>query len=378
MFQDPYPGYRHLRESDPVHYENGAGMWFLTRHEDCSTLLRSRDFSAALGQSHRRGGRALPVSMLNSDPPEHTRLREPAQRLFAAKEVERRSADLKRLVAERMPGAPAENAFDLLEEFAKPLAMSVLAETVAVPRHDLEWFGHCVVEASANLDPLAPSHLLERAHAAAKALLGYFAKLSRDGGEPTGLSILSPLAEECSDRGLSEEEYLNAVNLIVIGGYEPLTNLIANGVYTLLQFPGEMARLRAHPKLGPRAVDEILRYEPPVLVAARVPLRQVVIGDSTIAPGHPVVAFLGAANRDPAPFGDPESFVLTRDHNPHLSFGAGPHFCLGASLARATLQLAIEALLDRFGAIAPAGPVSWRPQLVPRGLVSLPVDVEPV
>lgn len=376
MFENPYPGYRHLREHDPVHYEASAGMWFLTRYEDCSAVLRSDRYSAQQGQAQRRRGKALPVSMLNSDPPEHTRLREPAQRLFAAKEVERRSGALRRLVGEYVARVRAGREVDLLGTFAAPLATRILAETVGVPRRDLEWFGAHVVEASANLDPLASSSELVRAEAAAETLREYYAGLTKGNGEWTELSVLPGLERECAARGVTEAEYLDTVNLIVIGGYEPLANLIANGLHALLRFPEQIALLRATPRLAGAAVEEMLRYEPPVPVAARVPREPLAIGDVAVAAECPVVAFLGAANRDPDVFDDPETFAVTRKHNPHLAFGAGVHFCLGAALARMTAQLSLEAILDRFRTIAPAGSVTWRRQLVPRGLVSLPLRVD--
>lgn len=374
MFENPYPGYRYLRERDPVHYE--AGTWLLTRHADCSALLRSDRFSAAGGQDQRRRERPLPLSMLTTDPPQHTRLRRPAQRLFAAHCVERRAGELRRLVAEGLARVAARRDFDLLGDFASPLAMRVLAETVGVPGADLEWFARRVVGASRNLDPLAGPSDLASAEEAAQSLQNYFADLSGDGGRG-GLCVLAELAGECRAQRFTHEEYLNTVNLLVIGGYEPLANLISNGFYALLSAPDQWDLLRRQPALVPQCVEEMLRFEPPVLVAARTAAGPEDIRGMRIEAHQPVVALLGAANRDPNAFEDPESFDVTRIRNPHLSFGAGVHFCVGAGLARMTLRHSVEGFLERFHHIAPTGPVTWRRQFVPRGLVSLPVAVSP-
>lgn len=376
MFDDPYAGYRYLRDHDPVHYEAGAGTWLLTRHEDCSALLRSDRFSAALGQTHRRRPGALPETMLTTDPPRHTRLRRPVAPLLAAHCVERRAGEIRRVVEESLDRVEARHEFDLLSDFASPLAMRLLAETVGVRREDVGWFARHVVEASRNLDPLAAPGDLASAGRAAQSLGEYFVTLPRDGGRG-GLCILGELAAHCAAEGLTDDELVSTLNLLVIGGYEPLANLVANGFHTLLRFPAQLDLVRERRALVPRCVEEVLRFEPPVLVAARAARQAEAIGESSIEPDQPVVALLGAANRDPAVFDDPDAFDVTRAANPHLSFGAGVHFCVGAALARTTLQLTIEGILDRFRHLAPAGPVAWRPELVPRGLVSLPVEAVP-
>lgn len=373
MLNDPSAWYRRLRENDPVHYHPSAGMWFLTRYEDVQLVLQGRGFSAALGQRLRRRGTPLPLSMLNSDPPDHARLRAPTAKVFAARAVERRRDGIRAVVDTMVPQLDGRNELDLLDEFARPLSARILADLLDVPDHEREHFERLADEASANLDPLAGLDALEAALAAAQALRAAFATYLETPRSTSELGVLDTLGEECARAGLARDELLTTLNLLVIGGYEPLANLVANALAALLAEPKQLDALRSDPSLVGSAVEEFLRYEAPVPVAARAPLEKVAIGGKEIDTGQPVVVFLAAANHDPSVFGDPERLDLRRRPNPHLAFGAGAHFCLGAPLARLVCGEAILAVLDRFPSLSLSGALEWRPSLVPRGLKALPV-----
>src|SRR5438270_480968 len=352
---DPFAWYRRLRENDPVHYHASAGMWFLTRYEDVQLVLQGRSFSAALGQRLRRRGTPLPLSMLNSDPPDHARLRAPAAKVFAARAVERRRDGVRAVVDAIVPRLADRDELDLLGQFARPLSSRVLAELLDVPVDERERFERLADEASANLDPLAGPDALAAALAAAEALRAAFATYLETPRSRSELGILDTLGEECARAGLARDELLTMLNLLVIGGYEPLANLVANALAALLADPDQLRVMRSDPSLIGSAVEELLRYEAPVPVAARAPREKVTIGGKDIGAAEPVVVFLAAANHDPSVFAHPERLDLRRRPNPHLAFGAGAHFCLGAPLARLVCREAILAILDRFPNLSVAG-----------------------
>jgi cytochrome P450 PksS len=370
---DPFAWYRRLSENDPVHYQASAGIWFLTRYADVKHVLHGYGFSAALGQRLRRRGSPLPLSMLNSDPPDHGRLRAPAARVFAARAVERRRHGIRAVVNALLLELDDRDELDLLAEFARPLSFRILAELLDVPVGEWKVFERLADEASANLDPLAGPEALEAALEAAQALRAAFSTYLETPQSTSELGILDALGADCARAGLSRDELLTTLNLLVIGGYEPLANLVANALAALLADPTQLSVLRSDPSVIGTAVEELLRYDPPVPVAARAPRENIRIGGKDIDAAEPVVLFLTAANHDPAVFADPERLDLRRLPNPHLAFGAGAHFCLGAPLARLVCREALLAVLDRFPNLSVSGAVEWRPSLVPRGLRALPV-----
>jgi pimeloyl-[acyl-carrier protein] synthase len=375
MASDPYAWYDALRDREPVHFHARAGMWFLTRHDDCARVLRERDFSAALGQHLRRRADPLPPSMLNADASDHARLRAPAAKVFAARSVERWRASVRALVDRVLDDVAGRAEFDVASEFAHPLTLRLLAEILDVPSEQRERFGRWLDEASINLDPLAEDEVLAGAVEAARRLQHAFSEQLDGSKGRSDFGVLDLLHGACADAKLSRDEFLSMVNLIVIGGYEPTANLIANAVLALLRHPDQLLRLREDESVLAAAVDELLRYDTPVQVAARVTREDVVIGGTAIQRGQPLVVFLGAANHDPAVFEEPARLDLERRPNPHLTFGAGEHFCLGAPLARLVCQEALRGLLGRFGELELAAPVEWRRSVVPRGVEALQVRV---
>ena len=336
-------------------------------------MLRDGRFSARLGQEVRLREDPLPHSILNSDPPEHTRLREPVDRIFGAEAFERLAGPIE-AEAERLLQAGAEGgALDVIGDFAAPLVVGALAEAMGVPGDDREAFAALTRAAEANLDPLAPRAEQSNAAEAARALHDYLSgQLPRPrADEPNALSELAALA---AGGVLSTEEVLTMATLFVIGGHEPTVHLIGNGLLALLLHPDQLGLLRQRPDLIRTAVEELLRYDSPIQFVARVSTDEVMLGETRLEPNQPVVALIGAANRDPAAFPDPDRLDVERRPNRHLSFGGGVHTCLGARFARGIGQVALRTALRRLPTLELATTsLEWRRSHVPRGLSELVV-----
>jgi cytochrome P450 len=360
---DPYPTYHRLRGEDPVHFNRYSGMWFLTGHENCSAVLRDRRFSAEHAQAVRPGLPQAARSMLNTDPPEHTRLRAPLSSAFSARGIEPLRPEIQRLADRLLDERPYTDRLDVIADLAEPLSIQTLAVLLAVPTTDLALFHQLAQAASAVLDPLAPAGVQRSAEAAAEALEDYLARI---------LDTSTVAAAVRRAGGLSPDEMLMAADLIVIGGYQPTAHLIGNAVLALLRHPDQLDSLRQAPSPPAPAVTELVRHDSPIQFTTRIARCDVHIGHRTVREGQRVVCLLGAANRDPAAFPDPDRLHLARTPNAHIAFGAGAHYCLGAILARVVTQTAIGALLRAF----PRWELTddkqtWRSVTVPRGLDSL-------
>jgi cytochrome P450 len=372
---NPYPVYARLRESGPINFNKYAGMWFLTRHRDCVAILRDPRFSAALSQHVRRQGEQLPPSMLNTDPPDHARLRGPFAPLFTNRALEELRLPIQAIVDDLLREAAERGGVEIIDEFAAPLAIRILAAKLGVPATDLDRFHAWARQSAVVLDPLAPPAVQQQGRPAAAALQRYFAALVDQPQHAAHSEFLTTLLQVAdAEQAITRQELVTACTLLVIGGYEPLVHLIGNGLWALLRHPTELQRLHLDQALGKSAVEEVLRYEPPIQFTARVARADIALDDKTIRPGQMVVALLGAANHDPAVFPDPERLDIARAPNPHLAFGAGPHFCLGAPLVRLGGEVALGTLVSRFPRLRlAADPPRWRNSAIPRGLQSLVV-----
>jgi cytochrome P450 len=380
---DPYPTYHRLRAEDPVHH-SPLGFWVLTRYEDVAAVLRDPRFikeplaalvAARFGAEVPRG---VGLSMLDRDPPDHTRLRSLVSKAFTPRVVEGLRPRIQKIVDGLIAGAEAAGSMDLIEEFAYPIPVNVICEMLGVPVDDHERFKGWSLDIARGLDSiwLPPDSEIPRRSAAARhAISDYFRELiGQRRATPRG-DLLSALiaAEEAGDK-LNEEELLATCILILIAGHETTVNLIGNGVLALLRHPAELHRLRATPGLITTAVEELLRYDGPVQRTARVASDDATIGGHTIHKGEMVMPFIGAADRDPAQFPEPDRLDLSRADNRHIAFGWGIHFCLGAPLARVEGQIAIETLvrrLPRLELVTEA--IEYRQSLTLRGLKELPV-----
>jgi len=380
---DPYPTYHRLRAEDPVHH-SPLGFWVLTRYEDVAAVLRDPRFikeplaalvAARFGAEVPRG---VGLSMLDRDPPDHTRLRSLVSKAFTPRVVEGLRPRIQKIVDGLIAGAEAAGSMDLIEEFAYPIPVNVICEMLGVPVDDHERFKGWSLDIARGLDSiwLPPDSEIPRRSAAARhAISDYFRELIGQRRTTPRGDLLSALiaAEEAGDK-LNEEELLATCILILIAGHETTVNLIGNGVLALLRHPAELHRLRATPRLITTAVEELLRYDGPVQRTARVASDDATIGGHTIHKGEMVMPFIGAADRDPAQFPEPDRLDLSRADNRHIAFGWGIHFCLGAPLARVEGQIAIETLvrrLPRLELVTEA--IEYLQSLTLRGLKELPV-----
>jgi pimeloyl-[acyl-carrier protein] synthase len=389
--EDPYPLYRRLREEDPVH-SSLPGLWVLTRHADCAAILKDhRRFSSdsrnsELYQVYRAsmGDQEIamladdaPRSMLFVDPPDHTRMRTLVNKVFTARVVESLRPQMQQIVDGLLDGfTEREGApVDLVTDLAYPLPIAIICEMLGVPKEDWGLFRHWSGELVLTLDPLVTLDVLERANSALEGFRQYFDGLYRERRAHPTEDVLSALleAEEKGDR-LSHDELFSTSILLLVAGHETTVNLISNGVLALLRNPDQLRRLQREPSLIRTAVEELLRYDSPVQLIGRTVMDPVEIGGHEIPRGHQVVGVLGAANRDPEQFSDPDRLDIGREDNRHLAFGGGIHFCLGAPLARVEGQIAIGSLVRRFGTIDLADDNPERRETITlRGLKSLPV-----
>lgn len=383
---NPYPFYHRLRAADPVH-RHPMGFWVLTRYDDVAMVLHDPRFgrqglhhvlAEVYGDDAEPG--ELPRSMLFRDPPDHTRLRSLVARFFAAPAIEAMRPRIQSLVDDLLDRAATRPVIDVIGDLAYPLPVSVICQMLGVPDDDRAEIGQWSADLARSLDALGPlgdARLRERGRRARRALGEYFRGLLAERGRRPRADLPGALlaATRRGDR-LTEGEALTMCVLLFATGHETTVNLIGNGVLALLQHPAELRRLRDDPALIPSAVEEMLRWDSPVQWFARVPLVDVELDGRTIPGGAIVVGVIGAANRDPAHFPDPDRLDLGRRANDHLAFGSGIHVCLGASLATVEAQIAIATLLRRAPGLALRATPEWRPSPTLRGLKALPVTLQ--
>ncbi len=381
--EDPYPTYRRLREEDPVH-QSPLGFWVLTRYEDVVSSLRDirmvKEPIAAFVAA-RFGLPAPPtgmgLSMLDRDPPDHTRLRGLVSKAFTPRVIEQLRPHIQGIVNRLLDKVEGEPGMDLIEQFAYPLPVIVICEMLGVPVADHERFKGWGLDIARGLDAIllpTDSPVAERSMHARHALAAYFRELIAERRAAPRDDMLSGLiaAEEAGDK-LTEDELLATCILLLVAGHETTVNLIGNGTLALLRHPEQRKRLQEDPGLITTAVEELLRFDGPVQRTARIPSEDVTFGGKTIGKGEMVMPFIGAADRDPRQFPDPDRLDLGRTDNRHIAFGWGIHFCIGAPLARVEGQIAINTLLKRQPKLALAATPQHRQSLTLRGLTTLPV-----
>jgi cytochrome P450 len=384
--EDPYPRYDALRVLAPVAVA-ADGAVVLTRYDDCALLVRDRRFAHLpqdrLGElfgpdwAEHLALRQLLGSMLGLNPPDHTRLRRLVSSAFTARRVQALWPAIAALVDELLDGMQeaGDGPVDFIGAFAFPLPVNVIGELLGVPRSDRAQFQPLVRDSSQVLEVITPE-LLARADAAAAQVHDYLADLVAERRRRPADDLLSALvgAQLDGDR-LSEDELLTTAGLLFAAGFETTTNLLGNGLVALTAHPEQRARVRVDPSIAASAVEELLRYDSPVQIVSRVTSDQVALPGATVPAGAHVVAYLGAANRDPARFPDPHRLDLTRPDNAPLSFGGGVHYCLGAPLARLEAQIAFPALLARYPRLALAARPERRNSLTLRGYTRIPITL---
>lgn len=386
--RDPHRLYARIRAEAPLYRAigpvSGNTFWFFTRYHDCVTLLKDARFikesdRVLTDEQRQRFGAATPAQMalnrhmLNLDPPDHTRLRALVHKAFTPRMIEdlRGRTDTIATALLDAIAASGDTTFDLIDRFAAPLPLIVIAELLGIPKDDRDQFRRWTRDLLFSSDPEAS------ARSALEAVM-YFQALFQQRRADPGDDLLSALltVHEQGDH-LDEMELLSMIFLLLVAGHETTVNLIANGMLTLFQHPNQKALLIERPHLTRSAVEEMLRYHGPVEnTLSRWAAEAVEWDGHTIERGEIVMATLMAANRDPAVFPDPDAFLIEREPNRHLAFGAGIHFCLGAPLARLEGEIAFTQLMTRLPNLALAAApddLVWNDQIVIRGLRALPV-----
>lgn len=381
--EDPYPAYARLRTIAPL-ASAPDGALVLTRYADCDALLRQPQCGradpdalfAAIGMPQWRehvGIRQFSTSVLTLNPPDHTRIR----RLVSGVFTPRRVASLQPAITALTRSLLSEmsGTVNFIDAFAFPLPVAVIGELLGVPAADRPQFQPLVRDWTLLLDVYGPD-VLARGDAAAGRIRDYLADLAAQRRRQPRPDLMTALVQAESDgERLTEDELLTTAALLFAAGFETTTHLLGNALVALLASPAELDRLRRSPELAASAVLELLRYDSSVQITARTALSDTELNGVPLPAGQRVVAYLGAANRDPARFPDPDRLDLARPDNAPLSFGGGIHYCLGAALARLEGEIALPALFERFPRIALAGPPERRDSLTLRGYLSLPVSL---
>ncbi|MFI6604304.1 cytochrome P450 [Nonomuraea sp. NPDC050536] len=344
-------------------FRTRAGLLAATSYEHCSTLLRDPRFghgSDPLG----KGDPSRPVeSFLLMDPPDHTRLRSLVSRAFTPRMVERLRPRIEAITTELIEALPREA--ELVSEFAYPLPVLVITEMLGVPAEDHDLFRGWSETLARSLDPMLTSELASETERARIEFRDYFRALIAERRARPGEDLLSALAQV---EELTEAELVATCVLLLVAGHETTVNLIANGVLNLARH-GVLKEAAIRPK---QVVEEVLRYDPPVQLTLRFALEDAELGDTATPAGTPVLAIIGAANRDPVAFPDPDRFDLDREPSRHLAFGLGIHFCLGATLARLEGEIALRALaLTAPGLELVEAAPPYKENVVLRGLAAL-------
>ncbi len=386
---NPFPYYARLRADEPIsrHVQSdGRGYWLVTRYDDVLAVLRDprfiKNWRAQLTPDERAELPPLPpafaifiANMLDQDPPNHTRLRALVSKAFTPRLIENLRPRIQQLADGLLDTASARGEMDLIDDYAFPIPITVIAELLGVPAEDREKFrtwsnaavsGDFSFEAAEQIAP----HM--------EAFADYLRALFEERRRNPRADLISGLlrAEEAGDR-LSEEEMFAMIFLLLIAGHETTVNLIGNGLLALLEHPDELQRVQQDPELIKPAVEELLRYAGPVETSTeRYASEDVTIGNVTIPKGEMALVVLGSANRDGEHFTSADDLDITRDVRDHLAFGHGIHYCLGAPLARLEAQIAIGTIISRFPNMrlaADPSDLAWRPGMIIRGLTHLPV-----
>jgi len=385
---DPYPVYERLRAEAPPIYDEATDHWLVSRYEDVNALLRDR----RLGRTYRHVatdvemGRPPPPDaqapfwhlvehgILDMEPPDHTRVRRLVSKAFTPRMVEAMRDPIERLMHELIDGVEGIGEFDLLREIAEPLPVAVIAELLGVPEADRSALRPWSADIC-RMYELRPSD--EDARIAVRAceeFSGYLRDLSRERRARPAGDLISELALVVDEgERLTEDELIGTCVLLLNAGHEATVNVTANGWWTLFRHPERLAALRSDPTLVPLAVEELMRWDTPLQLFERWALEDVDLHGLTVPRGAEFGLIFGSANRDPSVFAEPDAFRIDRDPNPHLTFGAGIHFCLGAPLARIELQTSFATLLQRMPHLEPAVEPRWKSNFIIRGVEALRV-----
>ena len=385
---DPYPTYDELRRAGRIHYDERTDHWLITRHADVNALLRDRLFGRTyLHQAtHQEMGHppdpelqapfwhVIRNGMLDREPPDHTRLRSLVSKAFTPRRVAEMRDTIQGIVDGLVDEGLVRGEFDLLATVLEPLPVTAIAELLGIPDADRHLLRPWSAEICLMYE-LNPSEEYARRAVRASIEFGdYLRDLARSRHASPGSDLISGLTQvvEAGDR-LTEDELIGTCVLLLNAGHEASVNGSGNGWWALFRNPDQLERLRADHALLPTAVEELLRFDTPLQLFERWVLEDSEVCGVLVPKGAELGLLFGSSNRDPDAFDDPDRLDLGRDPNPHISFGAGIHFCLGAPLARLEMQIAFETILRRMPRLELLAEPEWKPTYIIRGLKSLPV-----
>lgn len=389
VLADPFPLYRRMRDEDPAHWSPRLKAWVLTRYEDVKRVCldsrmssdRLRPFFATLPPPEATRvaelARYLTLWMVFRDPPEHTRLRRLAAKVFHVRSIHALRPNVESLAQWLLDSIDERRQFDFIADFAGPLPALVIMDMLGAPREELARLKRLSDEMALFIGSArdAPEKY-ERAAAATREMAGIFRELVSARRAAPQRDLLSELVtlDDAGDR-LSDDELVATCMLLLFAGHETTTHHLANGLRALLAFPHELEKLRSNPALAPAAVEELLRYDGPIGAQVRIVQEPQTLHGKALNPGERVFLLMNAANRDPRAYEDPDRLDLARNGVPHLSFGFGAHICLGFPLARLEGQVALPAVLARWRHIALAThQLDWMDSMVLRGMKAMPLQ----
>jgi len=388
FLDDPYPWYAALRAHDPVHALEGGGV-FLSRHEDAIAVYRNpqassdkkAEFAPKLGDSPLYEHHT--TSLVFNDPPLHTRVRRIIMGAVNQRAIARMETDVARLVDALLDDMAARGDVDFIDAFAAQIPIEVIGNLLDIPRPERSPLRAWSVAILSGLEPTLTPQMFEAGNRAVTEFVAFLEILIQDRKKSPGdpeADVLTRLIAgettgEMSGEKLTAKELYHQCIFLLNAGHETTTNLIGNGLWALLHNRDELAKLRADPALVPSAVEEMLRYDGPIQLNNRRLLAPMALGGTTLPAGTPITIGIGAANRDPAQFADPDRFDVTRKPNRHVAFGQGDHVCVGMNVARMEGRIAFSRLLARFSRIEPAGAPERDRRVRFRGFRSLPVRV---
>jgi pimeloyl-[acyl-carrier protein] synthase len=384
LLVNPYPVYHRFRAADPVHWDEQTRSWIVTRYDDVAAGLRDSRLSSTRVEFMRRLHArpeldeyfdSLSRSMIHNDPPTHTRLRGLVNKAFTPRVVEAMTEPIQHLVDCFLDAVQSQGRMDVVRALAYPLPVSVIARMLGVPTEDMERFKKWSDENATAAGGTPTAEEMQTASRSQRELQAYFRDIiARRKGQQTN-DLLNALvqAEEAGDR-LSEAELLSNAVLLLVAGNETTTNLIGNGLKALLEHPEQLRQLQDQPARIDSAVEELLRFDGPVQFTTRIARDPFTLRDKDIRAGDRIFLVIGAANHDPERFVEPDKLDVARQDNHHVAFGAGPHFCVGAPLARLEARIVFATLIKRFPRMhLEGGPLKYRDNFNLRGLKELPV-----
>ncbi|MER5403684.1 cytochrome P450 [Streptomyces sp. NPDC002769] len=385
---DPYPAYAELRARGRVHYYEPTDQWLVPHHADVSALLRDRRLGRTYQHrfTHEDFGRTAPPpehepfhvlndhGMLDLEPPDHTRIRRLVSKAFTPRTVERLAPYVRRLAGELVGDLVTAGGGDLLTDVAEPLPVAVIAEMLGIPETDRAPLRPWSADICGMYELNPSRETAARAVRASVEFTEYLRELIEARRKEPGDDLISGLiaAHDEGDR-LTEQEMISTCVLLLNAGHEATVNATVNGWWTLFRHPDRLAALRADRSLVPTAVEELMRYDTPLQMFERWVLDDIEIDGTTIPRGAEIALLFGSANHDPAVFTRPGELDLSRTDNPHISFSAGIHYCIGAPLARIELAASLGALLELAPTLRLAAEPERKPNFVIRGLEGLSV-----